>query len=166
MLIPVGVLALGSTFIGFLAIPGVWEPFETWLEPVVPALVQATAGEDWLTSLFAVTLGSIGIFLAWRAFRAGRELVADGAAHTALEHKLWFDELYDVAVSRPAQLVAMRLRDRVEVPVVQGGLDEVAAGAVRGAAATASVQSGLLRTYALAFTVAVAVLTLVFLVVR
>ena len=50
----------------------------------------------------------------------------------------------------------MRLRDRVEVPVVQGGLDEVADGAIRGAAATASVQSGLLRTYALAFTVAVA----------
>ena len=60
----------------------------------------------------------------------------------------------------------MRLRDHVEAPVVQGGLDEVAEGAVRGAAATASVQSGLLRTYALAFTVAVAVLTLVFLVVR
>jgi len=166
MLIPVGVLALGSTFIGFLAIPGVWEPFETWLEPVVPALVQATAGEDWLTSLFAVTLGSIGIFLAWRAFRAGRELVADGAVHTALEHKLWFDELYDVVFARPAQLIAVRLRDRFEAPVVQGGLDEVADGTLRGASVTASAQTGLLRTYALAITVAVSVLTLVFLVVR
>jgi len=166
MLIPVGVLALGSTFIGFLAIPGVWEPFETWLEPVVPALVQATAGEDWLTSLFAVTLGSIGIFLAWRAFRAGRELVADGAVHTALEHKLWFDELYDVVFARPAQLIAVRLRDRFESPVVQGGLDEVADGTLRGASVTASAQTGLLRTYALAITVAVSVLTLVFLVVR
>ena len=56
MLLPVGVLAVGSTFIGFLAIPGVWEPFETWLEPVVPPLVQASVGEDWLTSLFAVAL--------------------------------------------------------------------------------------------------------------
>ncbi len=166
MLIPVGVLALGSTFIGFLAIPGVWEPFETWLEPVVPPLVQATAGQDWLTSLFAVTLGSIGIFLAWRAFQAGRELVADGAVRTALEHKLGFDELYDAVFSRPAQLIAVLLRDRVEAPVVQGGLDEVAEGTLRGATATAGIQSGLLRTYALAFTVAVAVLTLVFLVVR
>ena len=113
-----------------------------------------------------LALASLGIFVAWRAFQARRELVHDGFARTALEHKLWFDELYDVAVSRPAQVVAMRLRDRVEAPVVQGGLDEVAEGAVRGAAATASVQSGLLRTYALAFTVAVAVLTLVFLVVR
>jgi NADH-quinone oxidoreductase subunit L len=166
MLVPVGVLALGATFIGFLAIPGVWEPFETWLEPVVPPLVQATAAEDWLTSLFAVSLGSLGIFLAWRAFQARRELVRDGAVHTTLEHKFWFDELYDVVFSRPAQLVAQRLRDRVEAPVVQGGLDEVADGALRGATVTASVQSGLLRTYALAFTVALAILTLVFLVVR
>src|SRR6476619_2536777 len=166
MLLPVGILALGATFVGFLAIPGVWEPFEKWLEPVVPPLVQATAAQDWFSSLISVALASLGIFVAWRAFQARRELVHDGFARTALEHKLWFDELYDVAVSRPAQLVAMRLRDRVEVPVVQGGLDEVAEGAVRGAAATASVQSGLLRTYALAFTVAVAVLTLVFLVVR
>jgi NADH-quinone oxidoreductase subunit L len=166
MLVPVGVLALGATFIGFLAIPGVWEPFETWLEPVVPPLVQATAAEDWLTSLFAVSLGSLGIFLAWRAFQARRELVRDGAVRTTLEHKFWFDELYDVVFSRPAQLVAQRLRDRVEAPVVQGGLDEVADGALRGATVTASVQSGLLRTYALAFTVALAILTLVFLVVR
>jgi NADH-quinone oxidoreductase subunit L len=166
MLLPVGVLALGATFVGFLAIPGVWEPFETWLEPVVPPLVQATAGEDWLSSLFAVALGSLGIYLAWRAFRAGRELVPDGLVRTALEHKLGFDELYDVAVSRPAQVIALRLRDDVEAPVVHGGLDEVADGTLRGATVTASFQSGLLRTYALAFTIAVAVLTLVFLVVR
>jgi len=166
MLVPVGVLALGSTFIGFLAIPGVWEPFEKWLEPVVPPLVQATAGEDWLTSLFAVTLGSLGIFLAWRAFQARRELVPDGVVRTTLEHKFWFDELYDAVFSAPARQIALRLRDRVEAPVVQGGLDEVAEGALRGATVTASVQSGLLRTYALAFTVALAILTLVFLVVR
>jgi len=166
MLVPVGVLALGSTFVGLLAIPGVWEPFETWLEPVVPALVHASTGQEWLTSLFAVSLGVIGIFLARQAFGAGRELVPDGGVRTTLEHKFWFDELYDAVVSRPAQLVALRLRDRVEGPVVHGGLDEVSEGTLRGATVTASAQTGLLRTYALAFTVAVAVLTLVFLVTR
>ena len=166
MLLPVGVLALGSTVVGFLAIPGVWEPFEDWLEPVVPPLVVPSTAQDWLTSAIAVTLGSLGIYLAWRAFRAGRELVPDGAVRTTLEHKLWFDELYDAVFSRPGQAVAQLLRDRVEAPVVQGGLDEVAEETLRGATLTSSVQSGLLRTYALAFTVAVAVLTLVFLIVR
>jgi NADH-quinone oxidoreductase subunit L len=85
---------------------------------------------------------------------------------TTLEHKLWFDELYDALFERPGRTVAALLRDRVETPIVQGGLDEVAGETMRGATLTASVQSGLLRTYALAFTVAVGVLTLVFLVVR
>jgi len=166
MLVPVGVLALGATFIGFLAIPGVWEPFEEWLEPVVPPLVHATTAQEWFTSLIAVSLGSLGIYVAWRAFQAGRELVPDGLARTALEHKLWFDELYEAAISRPVQLIALRLRDRVETPIVQGGLDEVADGTVRSATVAASAQSGLLRSYALVFAVAVAILTLVFLVVR
>ena len=166
MTAPVVVLAIGSTVIGFLAIPGVWEPFETWLEPVVAPLVTPTTAQDWLTSLFGVTVGSLGIYLAWRAFRAARELVADGALRTALEHKLWFDELYDAVFVRPAQALAVRLRDDVEQPVVQRGLDELAEGTLEAAAAAGRAQSGLLRTYALAFAVSVTVLTLVFIVVR
>ena len=166
MLIPVGVLAIGSTFVGFLAIPGVWEPFEEWLEPVVEPLVTPSTAQEWGTSAVAVTLAVLGILGARRAFRAGRELVPDGAVRTTLEHKLWFDELYHALFERPGQAVAALLRDRVEAPVVQGGLDEVAGETLRGATLTSSLQSGLLRTYALAFTVAVGLLTLVFLVVK
>jgi NADH-quinone oxidoreductase subunit L len=166
MLIPVGVLAIGSTFVGFLAIPGVWEPFEEWLEPVVEPLVTPSTAQEWGTSAVAVTLAVLGILGARRAFRSGRELVPDGAVRTTLEHKLWFDELYHALFERPGQAVAALLRDRVEAPVVQGGLDEVAGETLRGATLTSSLQSGLLRTYALAFTVAVGLLTLVFLVVK
>jgi NADH-quinone oxidoreductase subunit L len=163
---PVLVLAGGTCVVGFLAIPGVWEPFEEWLEPVVPPLVTPTTAQDWLTSLVAVTLGVLGSYLAWRAFRAGRELVADGVLRNALEHKLWFDELYDALFTRPAQALALRLRDNVEQPVVQRGLDELAEGTLDAAAVAGRAQSGLLRTYALAFAVSVSVLALVFLVVR
>jgi NADH-quinone oxidoreductase subunit L len=166
MTVPVGVLAVGSAIAGLLVIPGVWKPFEVWLEHTVEPLVEPTAGREWLVSGIALALAALGSFLAWRAFAAGRELVRDGAVRTTLEHKLWFDEVYDTAFARPAQAAAVQLRDRFETPVVQGGLDEVAEGALRGASATSSAQSGLLRTYALAITVSVAVLALVFLVVR
>ena len=43
MIVPALVLALGSTVVGFLAIPGVWEPFEDWLAPVVEPLVTPSA---------------------------------------------------------------------------------------------------------------------------
>jgi NADH-quinone oxidoreductase subunit L len=166
MIGPAIVLAIGSTIVGFLAIPGVWEPFEEWLEPVVEPLVTPSATEDWLSSLVAVCIASSGIYVAYRAYRAGRELVRDGAVRTALEHKLWFDELYDALFSRPAQALAVRLRDDVEQPVVQRGLDEIADGTLDASAVVGRAQSGLLRTYALAFAVSVSVLTLVFLVVR
>ena len=166
MLVPALVLALGSTVVGFLAIPGVWEPFEDWLAPVVEPLVTPSATQEWLTSLVAVSFGTVGGYLAWRAFRAGRELVADGAVRRALEHKLWFDELYDALFSRPAQVLAVRLRDDVEQPVVQRGLDEIAEGTLDASAVLGRAQSGLLRTYALAFAVSVSILALVFLVVR
>ena len=166
MVLPVLVLAAGSVVVGLLNIPGVWHPFEDWLEPVAESLTQPSTGEEWLTSLLAVGVGALGALLAWRAFRAGRELVPDGSVRRALEHKLWFDELYDAAFSRPAQAIAVGLRERFEEPIVRGGLDEVAEGTLRGASVTSSAQTGLLRTYALAITVTVAVLALVFLVVR
>ena len=161
-----GVLAFGATFAGLLQIPGVWEPFETWLEPVLEPLVTPTTAEEWGTSAIAVTIGVLGSYLAWRAFAAGRELVPEGAVRRTLEHKLWFDELYDTVFARPAQAIAVRLRDQVETPVVQGGLDEVADGTLDAAGIAARAQSGLLRTYALAITVTVSILALVFLVVR
>jgi NADH-quinone oxidoreductase subunit L len=166
MTVPVGVLAVGSAIAGLLLIPGVWHPFDAWLERAVEPLVEPTTGEEWSTSGLAVLLGIIGGLLAWRAFRAARELVPPGGVRTTLEHKLWFDEVYDAVFSRPAQALSVQLKDRFEAPVVQGGLDEVAEGTLRGAAVTSSAQSGLLRTYALAITVTVAVLALVFLVVR
>ena len=166
MLAPVGVLAFGATFAGLLQIPGVWEPFEKWLEPVLEPLVTPTTAQEWGTSAIAVAIGSIGIFLAWRAFQADRELVPEGAVRRTLEHKLWFDEVYDAVFARPVQAIAVRLRDQVETPVVQGGLDEVADGTLDAAGFAARAQSGLLRTYALAITVAVSILALVFLVVR
>jgi NADH-quinone oxidoreductase subunit L len=166
MTLPVGVLGLGSAIVGLLLIPGVWDPVEDWLEPVVEPLVHPTTGQEWLTSAIAVGLGALGALLAWRAFETGRELVRDGAVRTTLEHKLWFDELYDAVFARPARGLAVWLRDRVETPVVQGGLDEVADGTLDVAGVAARAQSGLLRTYALAITVTVSILALVFLVVR
>ncbi len=166
MTLPVVVLAIGSASVGLLAIPGVWQPFEDWLESTVEPLVHPTTAQEWLSSVVAVALGLLGSFLAWRAFRAGRELVPDGGVRRTLEHKLWFDELYDAVFARPMQAVSTLIRDRVEAPVVQGGLDEIAEGTLRGATVTSAAQSGLLRTYALAITITVSVLALVFLVVR
>ena len=166
MLIPVGVLTVLAAIGGLVVIPGVWEPFLDWIDSAVEPLVTPTVATEYATSVVAVTIGVIGIVIARRAFTAGQELVADGPLRTVLEHKLYFDELYDRVFSRPAQVVANRLRTDVEEPIVQRSLGEVGAGVTEVAAGTARLQSGLLRSYTLVIAATVVVLVIVFVAVR
>ena len=166
MLIPVGVLAVLSAVAGLLVVPGLWEPFLHWIDGVAEPLVVATVLQDYVTSADAVLLTAAGLWIARGAFLAGREIVGDGRFRQALEHKLYFDELYDAVFSRPARIVAHLLRENVEEPVIQGSLGEIGAGVREVAARTARLQTGLLRSYALVITASVAVLVVVFMAVR
>jgi NADH-quinone oxidoreductase subunit L len=166
MLIPVGVLTVLSTIGGLVYIPGVWEPLEDWLSEVVPPLVVPTSGQDWTTSAVAVTLGLVGLLLARRAFRAGRQLVTRPGPWRILEHKLYFDELYDTLFYRPAVALTNALRRDIEEPVIERSLDEIGSGTIEAGGELARVQTGLLRTYALVLAAAVFVLVVVFVAVR
>ena len=80
--------------------------------------------------------------------------------------KFYFDELYDALFSRPAQVIATELRERVEEPVVQGSLGRDRQRRREVADGTARLQSGLLRSYALVVAASIAVLVVVFVAVR
>ena len=108
MLIPVGVLTVLATIGGLVVIPGVWEPFLHWIDETAEPLVHATVTEDYGTSAIAVSLGLIGIFVARRAFEAGRQLVTSPGIWRVLEHKLYFDEAYDALFYRPAAALSVR----------------------------------------------------------
>ena len=166
MLIPVGVLAVLATIGGLVVIPGVWEPFLHWIDETAEPLVQATVAEDYGTSAIAVSLGLIGFFVARRAFHAGRQLVTNPGIWRVLEHKFYFNELYDALFYRPAAALSVALRRNVEEPVVERSLDEIGLGTIQVGGEVARVQSGLLRTYAVAIAFAVAVLVVVFVAVR
>jgi NADH-quinone oxidoreductase subunit L len=166
MLVPVGALSVLATIGGLVVIPGVWEPFLEWIDETAEPLVTATVAEDYGTSAIAVTLGVIGFFIARRAFEAGRQIVTNPGIWKVLEHKLYFDELYDAMFYRPAAALAVALRRRVEEPVVERSLDEIGSGTIQVGGEVARVQSGLLRTYAIAIAFAVAVLVVVFVAVR
>ncbi len=122
--------------------------------------------QDYLTSAIAVALGVVGFFLARRAFQQDRQLVRKPELWRVFEHKFYFDELYDALFYRPAVALADMLRQRVEEPVIERSLDEIGSGTIQVGGEVARVQSGLLRTYALAIAFAVAVLVVVFVAVR
>jgi NADH-quinone oxidoreductase subunit L len=166
MLLPVGALTVLATIGGLVSIPGAWHPFADWVAETAEPLVEASSGQDYLTSAIAVALALIGFVLARRAFRAGRQLVTDPRTWQLFEHKLYFDELYDALFYRPAVALARALRRNVEEPVIERSLDEIGGGTLELSGGLARVQSGLLRTYALVIAVAVAVLVVVFVAVR
>ena len=166
MLIPVGVLTILSAIGGLLVIPGVWEPFYTWIDQVAAPLVSPNVGQDYETSALAVALALVGFWLARRAFASGRQIVTSPSTWRVLSHKFYFDELYDALFYRPAVGLANGLRRWVEEPIVEGSIEEVGSETIQVSEGLARVQSGLLRTYALAISVAVAVLVVVFVAVR
>ena len=83
-----------------------------------------------------------------------------------LEHKLYFDEAYDALFYRPAAALSVALRRNVEEPVVERSLDEIGAGTIQVGGGVGRIQSGLLRSYAVAIAFAVVVLVVVFVAVR
>jgi NADH-quinone oxidoreductase subunit L len=166
MLVPVGVLTVLATIGGLVVIPGVWEPFLHWIDETAEPLVMSSVSEDYAISAVSVSLALVGILLARRAYGAGKQVVTNPGIWRVLEHKLYFDELYDALFYRPAAALSIALRRNVEEPVVERSLDEIGSGTIQLGGEVARVQSGLLRTYAVAIAFAVAVLVVVFVAVR
>jgi NADH-quinone oxidoreductase subunit L len=116
----VAVLSVLSVIGGWVQIPGVWNPFTQFLEPTVESVVEASGSQEWLASISAVTLGVAGIAVAWAMFSARTLRVPEArGVRTVLEHKFYFDELYD-AISTGRLLLAVALRVWFERPLILG----------------------------------------------
>jgi NADH-quinone oxidoreductase subunit L len=167
MAVTVGALAVLSVIGGWIQWAIFWTPVETWLEPTVEDLVRPTATQDVVTSVVASLLSLGGITLAWLLYsRRALAVPRLRALQQLLEHKLYFDEAYDLVFYRPAAAIARALGRLVERPLIGGSVLGVSEGAREAGRLTARLQTGLLRTYALAIAASVAVLTVVFVSVR
>jgi NADH-quinone oxidoreductase subunit L len=164
---PVGVLAVLSVIGGWLQFSPVWHPVETWLQTVAEPLVSPASWQEAVSSALAVGLGLAGIWVAWLVYGTKRLAVPRLPFwQRTLEHKFWFDELYDAVFHRPAVVLAHALLGWVELPFVLGSGREVGDDTREVGGLLARLQTGLLRTYALAIATSVAVLAIVFVAVR
>jgi NADH-quinone oxidoreductase subunit L len=163
----VAALAVLAFIGGYVQIAGVWTPLADFLRESAEPLVEPTATQDWITAIVSVALGLTGIYLAWRIYSAHRTAVPRlPLAQRALEHKLYFDEAYDLVFYKPADVLATAEARYVEREIIRGSLDEVAEGARDAGGLVATVQTGLLRLYALAIGGGLAILIIVFLAVK
>ncbi|MNS05313.1 NADH-quinone oxidoreductase subunit L [compost metagenome] len=115
MNLPLGLLALGTCFVGFFGMPGVWggSAFANWLAPAFPephhhelagdALIAFQSTEYGLMGL-AVAAGGLGILLAWVRYGSHatpRFAFPHNPLWNAASHKWFWDEFYQNVVVRP-----------------------------------------------------------------
>jgi NADH-quinone oxidoreductase subunit L len=169
MLLPVGVLAVLSVIGGWLQFSPLWHPLTNWLEPVARTLgvAEPTSWQEGLSSGLAVALGLAGIAVAYLVYGRGRVAVPRlPGVQRALEHKLYFDEAYDALFYRPAASLAAWTRRDFEEPVILAAGPDLGEAAFDAGRGLRRVQTGLLRTYVLFLGAGMAVVAIVFLVVR
>ena len=167
MTAPVIVLAVLAVVGGWIQFAPLWHPVSDWLDPVAPPLAVPSNTQEALASLFAVLLGLAGIGVAWLIYGAKRLRVPKLAfSQRLLEHKFYFDEAYDAAFYRPAVWLAKGLGRWIEGPIIGGSIREITAAFREAGLDTSRIQTGLVRTYALAIAASLAVITIVFVAVR
>ena len=126
--------------------------------------MDASNTKEAIASAAAVVLGAAGIWVAWWIYSARR--ASAPRPWTLLERKFWFDELYAGLFYWPAVALAKTFYWVVEGPLVGGSIAGVTELARFGGRRTRELQTGLVRLYALALAGGVAVLIVVFVVVK
>jgi NADH-quinone oxidoreductase subunit L len=169
MLVPVGVLAVLATVGGWLQFAPLWHPFTNWLEPAARTLAVAepTSTQEAYTSAIVVIAGLAGIALAWAIYsEKSVTITAFPFWRRTLEHKFYFDELYDVVFYRPAVAFANGLRRELEEPVILQTGPDLAEATFETGGLVRKLQTGLLRTYVLFLAGGAAAVILAFLIAK
>jgi NADH-quinone oxidoreductase subunit L len=159
----VAALAVLATFGGWIQVGDRWTAVTTWLDPVAKSL-EATGHQEVVASVCAVLVGLAGIGVAWWIYSAHRAKAPRPWA--ILEHKFYFDELYNSLFYWPAVALARGLDWTVEGPIVNGSIVGIAELTRRTGDWFRDLQTGLVRVYAFAVAAGLAVLVLVFIAVR
>ncbi|HZO60927.1 MAG TPA: NADH-quinone oxidoreductase subunit L [Solirubrobacterales bacterium] len=167
-------LAILAITAGVVQIPGVTHVIENFLEPTFEDSRFAHTDVSGGIEALALSVGALsaiaGIGLAWLLYvrQPGTTLrLAERfrGLHDFLEHKWYFDELYDRAIVRPTLALGAWSANVFERYVVSGMVSGTALVVRAGNQFVRVAQSGVLRYYALLLMTGVTALALYFLVV-
>src|SRR6266567_3608989 len=165
--VPVAILATLSVAGGWIQWAPLWHPIETWLQTAAEPTVSPKNWQEWMTSALALLFGLGGMYVAWLYYGTRRYTVPRYAfPQRVLEHKFYFDELYDTLFYRPTVWAAKGIYRWIEDPLVDESSQSLGQDTRDLGRLVARAQTGLLRTYALAIASSVAVLAIVFVAVK
>jgi NADH-quinone oxidoreductase subunit L len=166
MMVPVAILAVLATVGGF---------FQTRALGFGPNVVGNFLGgvvgvQRWEGGGAEIALTIVTMLLATALFVGALRIRPWSAyvpwAQRLLEHKYYFDEIYDAVFVRPLDWVAGFLLRDVEGPVIDGAVIETGVFARWGASELSLTQSGYFRNYVLVFVAGAVAIAGVLLLVR
>ncbi len=164
MMAPVAILAVLAVLGGFIQTRALgFGP-----SAVSDFLAPAVGAPRWEDNAGAVVIGLVTMILATALFVLARSMrpwsSRLGWAQRLLEHKYYFDEIYDASFVRPMDWGAGFLRRDVEEPVIDGAVIETGAATRWSATELSLTQSGYFRNYVLVFIGGALVVALILLV--
>ena len=174
MAVPIILLAVLSIVGGVVQIPGVTHVIENFLDPTFEdsrfVNLDVSGGIETLALIVGATVSLMGIGTAYVLWVERPGITVDlvrrlRPLHTFLEHKWYFDELYDFAIVRPLRAMGNWASNVFERVVIQGMVGGTTTAVKAGNSFVRVVQTGVLRYYALLLLVGVGGLALYFLVV-
>jgi len=114
-----------------------------------------------------VLAGLAGIALAWAIYSEKPvTITAFPFWRRTLEHKFYFDELYDAVFYKPAVAIANGLRQEIEEPVILQTGPDLGEATMETGGLVRRIQTGLLRTYVLFLAGGAAAVVLAFLIAK
>jgi NADH-quinone oxidoreductase subunit L len=171
MTMPIVLLAGLAVVGGLLDIPlKGWQWLDDWLAPVFRGVTQPTPGSFGgaaVLSAAALSLGTVGIVLAYVAYRRGlADRAVDplgeriGPAADVIGHAYYYDDGISAAVDGPVRAGADFLDRDVDQGVIDGAVNGTARLVRDGALGLRQVQSGFVRRYAVGIALGTAALLL------
>ena len=156
MTIPLIILAIGAAAAGSLdlSVDGLLSRF---VEPGLGPVPEGAAGIA-LSALIAVSmsLSVIGLLVAWFVYGSGRIdwlalRVRMQPAQRVLENGFYVDDYYSALLVTPGKAIAAFTAYVFDAEVIDGAVNGIGAGVRSLARSGRRLQTGLVRTYALAF---------------
>jgi NADH-quinone oxidoreductase subunit L len=159
MLLPVLVLAVLTTVGGWVQVNALFpqgpQAITSFLQPVTGAMGWEGSALEILATLATLVLGA-GAFLLAYGFYGRRPAWPAWSQRVPflqrlLEHKYYFDEIYDALFVRSMDAIAVAGDHVLEEPVIDAAPTDVGLVARAGAGTLSMIQTGYLRTYVMVF---------------
>ena len=167
MTIPLAILAVLAAGAGVWGVPGEHgSAIGRFLAPVLAGGHEAAGGHRgpaWALMAVSVAAALAGLLAAWAMYVRGRADLAkigvpQNGVHRLLLHKYYVDELYDRTIVRPILALSRWCAEAVDVGVIDGAVNGVAAVVERAAGRLRRYQTGFVMNYALSMLVGVVAL--------